>query len=927
MDAEAWQRARALFERLADAPPHTWEAQLQAWCPDDAALRADVLALLQADAQAAGDATAIAAQAPALLEAAAAAEDAAATARLAGTRLGAFVLQRELGHGGMGQVWLAERADGAFRQRVAIKLLRNHWDRDEDVARFRAERQILAGLQHPNIAHLVDGGVSAAGLPWLALEFVEGSDLRSHCDARRLDLVQRLCLFLTVCAAVSHAHQRLVVHRDLKPSNILVGADGAVKLLDFGIAKLLDAETAASATRVFTPEYAAPEQVRGDAVTTAVDVYALGLLLYELLTGRRPYRVEHSTPAAYEQAILQQEPTRPSLAVTRAGEDVAADELAARRHLDPRRLRRELRGDLDAIVLKALRKEPAQRYASVADLATDVQAWLERRPVAARRGTWRYRSGRFLRRHALAAGLAALAVLGLSGGLVVALAQRAEARHQRDLALAEVAKSRAVLDFMNGLFQAADPEEARGTSLSARELLERGAARIRDVLRDQPGARAELLTALGQAQRGLGLYEESLPLLQEAAALAHEVGDEATAFAAGLQHAEALHALARFKEEIELVGTLGAATEDAPGRRADLDLRRGLALQALNRLDEAADAYAAALQARRMAFGDADWRTQEVRLRQVSLLSLRQRHREALPLAQAVVDAVRRVTADADPHLADALNALAMVQTNLGQLESAEALRREELALVQRLYGASHPRTVSAENDLASVLYAQFRFEEAAALFDRVLAARRAKYGSDSPHVALVANNLAWCELDLGHGARARELAAEALQIRRAQYGDAHHATAASLRALGASELALGQLGEAGTHLRDAVASYEAALGPTSRSLLPVLDDLVRWELLAGAPAPRCATAQRAAQLYGLKADDASQAAAYQRVVLHACLVASDDAQADPAQLQAALDAVKRLSHPRSSTIGKAVLLADAAGRLSDRRSKAVRAR
>jgi len=344
-------------------------------------------------------------------------------------------------------------------------------------------------------------------------------------------------------------------------------------------------------------------------------------------------------------------------------------------------------------------------------------------------------------------------------------------------------------------------------------------------------------------------------------------------------------------------------------------------------LPGAADAYAAALQARRMAFGDADWRTQEVRLRQVSLLSLRQRHREALPLAQAVVDAVRRVTADADPHLADALNALAMVQTNLGQLESAEALRREELALVQRLYGASHPRTVSAENDLASVLYAQFRFEEAAALFDRVLAARRAKYGSDSPHVALVANNLAWCELDLGHGARARELAAEALQIRRAQYGDAHHGTAASLRALGASELALGQLGEAGTHLRDAVASYEAALGPTSRSLLPVLDDLVRWELLAGAPAPRCATAQRAAQLYGLKADDASQAAAYQRVVLHACLVASDDAQADPAQLQAALDAVKRLSHPRSSTIGKAVLLADAAGRLSDRRSKAVRAR
>src|SRR6185503_9235370 len=384
MDAERWQRARALFDQLADSPPAQWEARLAALCPDDDEVRREALDLLQADLAAAG-ATDVGERARAAVADLAARDEAAWSERLVGERVGPYALVRELGRGGMGAVWLAERADGEFEQRVAVKLIRPGWDAGELLARFRSERQILAGLTHPNIAHLLDGGVTADGKPWLALEYVDGVDLLAYCDGERLDLPARLRLFLTVCDAVAHAHARLVVHRDLKPSNLLVTRDGQVKLLDFGIAKLVDPQgTDVSALRVFTPEYAAPEQVKGELVTTAVDVYALGLLLYALLTGRRPYRAEGSTPAAYERAILDQEPTRPSLAATREEPEGGPSlDLAAQRQLTPERLRRELRGDLDAIVLKALRKEPAQRYAAVADLAADVERHLERRPVLA----------------------------------------------------------------------------------------------------------------------------------------------------------------------------------------------------------------------------------------------------------------------------------------------------------------------------------------------------------------------------------------------------------------------------------------------------------------------------------------------------------------------------------------------------------------
>lgn len=877
MGRDRWEQARALFDQLADAPAEQWRERLAEACNGDAELEQEVLDLLTADADASEPRQRIARGIDAL---------AADTGeRLAGMRLGPFRLLEPIGRGGMGAVWLAERADGEFAQRVAIKLVRSQWDEAELHARFRIERQMLADLRHPNIASLIDGGVTADGKPWLALEYVDGADLCRYAERQRLDLRQRVALFLTVCSAVSHAHARLIVHRDLKPSNILVRDDGAVKLLDFGIAKLIDAPAAqATAIRAFTPEYAAPEQIRGEPVTTAVDIYTLGLLLYELLTGRGPYALDRATPSAYERATLEHTPTRPSQAVTReAAEGVGADELAAQRRLTPQRLRRELRGDLDAIVLKALRKEPDQRYASVQDLAGDLRAWLQHRPVAARRGDWRYGTARFLRRHALAASMAAVTVAALCGGLGVALWQAQQARLQRDVAVAEASKSRAVVDFMRGLFELADPDKARGEQVTARELLARGASDIRGRFEKQPEVRAELLAAMADAQRGLGLYADALPLAEEASRLGRELGAEAIYGSAELNRVRSLLALARYDEALAALAPLRSASSEDAGNaalRADAEHLSGQALQALNRFDEADAAYARAYREQTRLHGAGDRRSQDVAMRYVALLVLRDRKAEAETLARATLAAVRERTGRHDPHLAEAIASLAVVLANNGPLSEAEALRREEVEIRRTAQGADHPDTVGTMNNLAAVQYAQRRFAEAADTFAAVLAKRRAQFGDAHPLVATAASNLANCELELGRAESGKRLAEEALKIRMAQYGPDHHTTAAALLTLGAAELDLGEYATAERHLREAVRSYDAAFGPGNAHVLSALRELTRAELLSGKPDPQCVVAERAYALAPPRDRDAPKHA-YLSALRAACWLAAGRREAE----------------------------------------------
>ena len=936
MDPDRWRQARALFEAVADHPEAEWDAQLALRC-DDAALRAEARALLEADRDA--GVTGLPARSPDFVAALAEDSARAPSEALVGRDFGAWRLLQLIGQGGMGAVYLAERVHGGFQQRAALKLVRPGPGMEHLAERFRTERQILAGLEHPNIARLLDGGAGPHGEPFLALEYVDGRNLRAHCDALRLGLRERLRLFLTVCEAVAHAHARLVVHRDLKPGNILVADDGSVKLLDFGVAKLLDDAAPAEATvarlRLYTPEYAAPEQIRGEPTTTAVDVWALGVVLFELLTGQRPFAGD---AAAVEAAVLRSEAPRPSQVVTRnpvariatpvrgepvepghrgngstgsprtdiakqipgkseadpatpvQGEPVEtpvpvatlAQAAAHARRSTPAQLRTQLRGDLDHIVQRALRHAPEQRYASVRAFADDIEAFLAQRPVAARRGNARYRLARFVQRHALATALAGIALAALVAGLGASLWQAREARAQRDLAQQEAGKARAALDFMTGLFTLADPEVTRGADVTARELLAQGTARIRTSLQDQPEARAELLRAMGEAHLGLGLYDEAEPLLGEA--LAHDA-------AAKLPHAIALHELGRNEPALaELEALRAERAAQVPVDQAALariDLRLGMVHQTLNHLDESDAAYTRALEAQHARFGPLHRETIESELRYASLRVLRRESQAARDRIAPIVAALRAQSPRDDVLFARALGALAMAVSNTGPLSEAEALRREQLALSESIYGENHPRTLSARNDLASVLFAKADYAAAAPLFAQVLETRRAEFGPDHPAVATVGNNLATAMLQLGRPREALPLAEEALRVRLAVYGELHHTTGASLRTLAGALYDTGELERAQALLERAVAVFDATLGPENMTVVGSINDLVRVRVARGQPDADCALARRALRMTRAEEKPDDPPSHWQFALLGACRAAHGEADGREAMVKA----------------------------------------
>jgi non-specific serine/threonine protein kinase/serine/threonine-protein kinase len=483
-DADRWRRAKAIVADAAEASPTERPALVAERCGDDPELRAEVESLL--------------AQTTGRLEQAA--DHAVQSLRrelsilATGQRIGAWVIVRELGRGGMGAVYLAQRADGAYEKQVAIKVLRRGVDTEEILRRFLAERQILARLDHPGIVRVIDAGTTDDGLPYLAMDYVEGITITQFARERRLSLRQRLELFRIVCAAVSYAHQNLIVHRDLKPSNILVTKEGQVRLLDFGIAKLVEpaAEVPAltiTVLRMMTPEYASPEQATGDAITTVSDVYSLGIVLYELLTGERPYHLKRGSPDELSKAIRDQEPQRPSTVIT--GERERPDDCAE--------LRRQLRGDLDNIVLTALRKEPERRYASVDQFSEDIGRHLEGLPVRARKDTLPYRAGKFVQRHKLPVAAAFLLLFALSGGVIVSTwearrARRAEAKAENRFHQVRQLAHSVLFDYHDEIAPLAG-------STKVRERLVKDALNYLDNLSKEAGDDTGLLRELAEAYR------------------------------------------------------------------------------------------------------------------------------------------------------------------------------------------------------------------------------------------------------------------------------------------------------------------------------------------------------------------------------------------------------------------------------------------
>ncbi|MFN0123255.1 MAG: protein kinase domain-containing protein [Blastocatellia bacterium] len=487
MTTERWRRIEDIFQSVADLPPAEQAAMLSEQCGDDLALRREIENLLGSADEDDFLQNPIQAAARFLPESA---ED-----ELSGSRIGPYHIVRRLGQGGMGAVYLAERDDAEYYREVAIKVVRRGMDTGFVLNRFRVERQILASLEHPHIARLLDGGTTDDGLPYFVMEYVAGKPLAEYCRERELTIEERLRLFLPVCAAVQHAHQKLIVHRDLKPGNILVTAEGTPKLLDFGIAKLLDpsfspiaAQTTLTAVRLMTPDYASPEQVRGVPVTTASDVYSLGAVLYELLTGERPHRFAANTPVEIERAICDTAVERPSAVAQRTGGALT-------------RTHRRLTGDLDNIVMMALRKEPERRYQSVERFAQDIQCYLAGHPISARSESFAYRSGKFVRRHKLAVTAAALILISLLGGIVtttraarVARAERARAESSLDSAVAARAEAEK---------QRAEAERQRllAERQSAETLTQRERAEAQAVEAGRQRRFAETQRADAQAQR------------------------------------------------------------------------------------------------------------------------------------------------------------------------------------------------------------------------------------------------------------------------------------------------------------------------------------------------------------------------------------------------------------------------------------------
>jgi tetratricopeptide (TPR) repeat protein/tRNA A-37 threonylcarbamoyl transferase component Bud32 len=680
MQVERWRRVEEIVHGALDRPPGEREAYFDSACGDDAELRHEVESLL-AEEQAGAFPTASAFdEGVRLLEVL-------DEKGKDGRRIGPYRVIRQIGRGGMGSVYLAARADDAFQKLVAIKIIRRGLDTEDIIQRFRNERQILATLDHPNIARLLDGGATEDGLPYFVMEYIEGEPIDSYCDSHRFNVTDRLKLFQGVCAAVSYAHQNLIVHRDIKPGNVLVNKDGAPRLLDFGIAKLLAQDAATqtvTAQRALTPEYASPEQVRGEPITTSSDIYSLGVLLYRLLTGHRPYRSEMSSPVEVERVICEEEPLKPDL---------------------PR--------DLGAIVLMALRKDPRRRYTSVEQLSEDIRRHLTNLPVAARPDTRSYRAAKFIQRHKAWVAMAAITFVSLSGGIAASLWQT----HVTQIEQAKTTRMNTFLqEMVSGTWRAANQ---KGLDATVADMLADAAQRVETELSDRPEVKAEMLLTIGEAYQRQAKYDLAERYLHQAYDLNVKLyGADAR------PTATAEHALA--SDDYLLGDYAGSNTlfekalpvyrKHVNDANFDMSLMPAIlsdaafAARAVGRLDEAerlwreALAYTIRVPLRNRGSMDAT-----VKTFLAQLYVDRGDIEKADPLASEAVGELR--TLGDRPSLAQALIDLGNIRRLQGRYAEADSSLQEGTNLYAQAQGGDHPNVAYGLISLSTSHYYQQRYD------------------------------------------------------------------------------------------------------------------------------------------------------------------------------------------------------------------------
>ena len=856
LNAERWSRIAELFAHAVELEPGKREDFLDSACGGDTELREYIQDLLQEDpaVEAIVERTIISTVRDAF------GDDTSQSEQMKGQMIGPYRVDRLLGSGGMGMVYLAQRADEQFDQQVAIKLGRHRLVDPQTELRLRHERQFLADLDHPNIARLFDGGTTDDGVPYLVMEHIDGVRLDMYCDLHRLNIAERLRLFQTICAAVHYAHQNLIIHRDIKATNILVAKDGTPKLLDFGIAKLSDAEGAATdgLTRegavIMTPANGAPEQISGQNITTATDIYGLGLLLYDLLSGLRAYETEGLTPAEAASIISQEMTVSPSRRLAQkkkaaqSQHDAAAlhelEQIAADRSTSLERLRRRLRGDLDVIVLKALRKEPARRYRSANAFADDIGLHLKSMPIVARTDSWRYRAGKFVQRHFAAVTASVLVVAMLATFTVLLSVQNRTVVKERDTA-------REVIQFLEDIFMAHDPSRARGVDVTAEEILAEGAERIRSNLGDRPEIQSSLMGTIGRVYYNLGEYQPSEEMLEQALRLRLRTDGESHPAVAAARNdlAEVLIRRAQYDRAIELLQqslavnqlsndgssplvatnlfnlanvylATGKLDEAEAAVRSSIAIFRQIRDQYSLELAEAIGSLARVLQVR----GDLD-QTESLLLEAIDIIStsqgpdhpfmayylqnlgVLQRSKGDLEAAErtlhTAIEATRRILGDKHDLLAVALVDQGILLHMKGDFDEAERFVREALNLGIEIHGTSHPRLGLHKTILGMLLHdksdlgnAEATLREALLIYDQVL-------DDDHQYIASALTELGAVLNTSGRAEEAREVLERALQIRLNDYPPEHVLVAATQVEYGDTLSRLGRFDEAEPLLKE----------------------------------------------------------------------------------------------------------------------------
>lgn len=794
MTPEAWERVKTLFDALVERPEAERAATLARLRDTDPDVAAEVAELLLA---AGGVGERFEAGAP---------PPAPPVAEVVGTRLGPYLILRELGRGGMGTVYEAERVDAQYTKRVAIKMVSVTGDRRHALRRFQREREVLAGLAHRNIAALLDGGVSPGGDPYFIMEYIEGQPLTEWCAARALDVRARVALFRQACTAVQHAHERLVIHRDLKPGNMLVDAEGTVKLLDFGIAKLLDPsgedeDLTRTGAIPMTAAYASPEQLRGQLMSTSSDIYSLGVVLYEVLTGRRPFpSAEH-----VEALLLDRLPPPPSRA--------AAERGAARTS-------RQLSGELDAILLKALRPEPDRRYRSAQEFGDDLQRWLTGQVVSAQPDTLGYRLRTLVRRNRAATVAAAAAVAALVAGTGVSLEQARTARQERDRAVLEQARTRQVTQFFQDVLSGAKPAEG-GLDLTVVAAIDRTIPRIDATFADQPDLRAAIKATLGSTLTDMGLYERARPLVEDALRLQDSLDGSAPTRAradarynlAGLasESGELTRAESLYREALAMYGA-------APGVDS-AEIYQGMnnlanAVMGAGRFEEAAAIYAQ-VEGRLTVLSPGDTVARAVALtNHGTALAQLGRYAEAEGLLREATHLFTAASGASPARVASARQPLAGALLFQGKYREAETEARAAWSESRDALGATNPATLAAQRMLINVLADADRCAEAIPLARDIVDQPR----SVVPVYDLSLNTamlfLGWCEMRLGRPAAGERWVREGLRLRRETLPAGHWAIGWAESQTGEVLSALGPTWwtEADRLLADGVAGMRAGL-------------------------------------------------------------------------------------------------------------------